>query len=140
MNINLSYIEIDKRIAFIELSGELDARSFSDLMQQAKLAHDSGAQFLLLDLSKLGFMSSSGLSALHSMSLLMQDYDALDRDTTPVQPGGGEPPPTNKKPNRVKLINPQPRILRALEMSGFSELYEIYDDPASAIDSCRPNN
>lgn len=124
----------------MELSGELDARSFSVLMENSKQAHDSGAHYLLLDLSKLDFMSSSGLSALHSMSLLMQDVGISPMGTQPDQPGGGVPTSTKRSHNRVKIINPQPSVMRTLEMSGFCELFEIFTDQASAIHSCQPDH
>ena len=140
MNINVSYLDSDKRIALIELSGELDARSFSKLMQKSKQAHDSGAHFLLLDLSKLGFMSSSGLSALHSMSLLMQDVDVSHKEIRPDQTGDDIPTPAKIPLNRVKIINPQSRVMRTLEMSGFCELYEIYTDLPRAVNSCHADH
>jgi hypothetical protein len=35
----------------------------------------------------------------------------------------------------VKLLNPQPRVTRTLEMSGMNVFFEIYTDEAAAIAS-----
>jgi anti-anti-sigma regulatory factor len=35
----------------------------------------------------------------------------------------------------VKLLNPQPRVSRTLEMSGMNTFFEIYTDEATALAS-----
>jgi hypothetical protein len=80
-------------------------------------------------------MSSSGLVALHSVALLLQGreppdpeygwavFRAVGRD---VESGRQE---------RVKLLNPGPRVERALDMAGFDRLFEVYADRKEAIAS-----
>lgn len=64
-------------VTVVSLDGELDASNFEALIDTVRELYDDGARQLLLDLSSLRFMASSGLVALHSIVRIMH----------------GEPPP-----------------------------------------------
>ena len=123
------------QIALVSIRGRLDASNYQEVINTAKQAIEEGAQNLLIDLSKLEFMSSSGLIALHSIALLMRGdkpsnpeygweaFRALDRDrSSGIQ-------------ERVKLFNPQPKVDRSLGMAGMDDFFEIHADIGTAIES-----
>lgn len=62
----------DGEVHLITLTGELDASNFEDVIEAARAAAGAGARQLLLDLSGLGYMGSSGLVAIHSAARLMR--------------------------------------------------------------------
>ncbi len=71
---------VDGRVAItvITLDGELDASNFESLVDTVRGLYEDGTRQLLLDLSGLRFMASSGLVALHSIVRIMHGEPALD--------------------------------------------------------------
>jgi anti-anti-sigma regulatory factor len=122
-------------VTVLHIQGELDASNYKRLIARAKQAYDIGVRDILLDLSEMPFMGSSGLVALHSVAVLLRGEEppdpesgwatirAIDRDR-----GIG-------LQQHVKLLNPQPRVDRVLEMSGFKQFFEVHTDLDAAIAS-----
>jgi anti-anti-sigma factor len=122
-------------VTILHLDGDLDASNYQDLIAAGKNAYDAGARDLLLDLSDVPYMSSSGLVALQSLAALVRgdalpDPDAgwggirsihRDRDTG-LQP-------------HFKLLNPQPRVDRMLDTVGFKRYLEVFADLEAAVAS-----
>ena len=122
-------------LAVMGLQGKLDASNFESVIDKAKEIYAAGVQYLLLDMSELEFMSSSGLVAIHSIALLMrgeQPHDlehgwgafrAIARDLeSGVQ-------------THLKLLNPQSKVALTLEKTGLDNFFEIHTDRQEAIDS-----
>jgi anti-anti-sigma regulatory factor len=122
-------------VTVIQTHGDLDASNYRDLIAVAREAYEGGAQDILLDLSDTPYMSSSGLVALQSIAALLQ---------------GGEPPDPEAGwsalhavdrhreagPNpHFKLLSPQPRVDKVLDMTGFKQFLEVYTDLDSAVAS-----
>jgi anti-anti-sigma factor len=128
MSITTQQVPGNEMVTVIGIEGTLDASNYRAVMQAAQDAHNTGANFLIIDLSEVNFMSSSGLVALHSMALLMRDVEAAGSE--------GEIIPDSGKQKRVKLLKPQSKVRDVLNTTGFIELYEIYDDLEAAINSC----
>ena len=90
---------------------------------------------MLIDMSDIQFMSSSGLVALHSIALLLRGeklpdpefgweaFNTLERDR---ESGIQE---------HVKLLNPQPQVDRSLEITGLKKFFEVYTDLDTAVGS-----
>lgn len=121
-------------ITIVALSGELDASNFTDLIETVRALYDAGSRHLLLDLSGLSFMASSGLVALHSVLRLMHGEAPPDPDAgwgalhslgLDVTEGG-----TQKE---VQLCGPQGPVDRVLTRTGLSRLFLVHPDRASAI-------
>ena len=122
-------------VTILALSGDLDASNFESLIAKAQELYASGTRRMLLDLSELNFMSSSGLVALHSMIMLMRGekppdpqygwaaFHALDRE----RDLGTQP--------YIKLLNPQPKVLTSLQKTGMDEFFEIFNDRQTALAS-----
>lgn len=137
MIVTLNQIEGDIPVVVMGIQGELDASGFRDVMHNAERALDEGVRYLLVDMKDLTFMSSSGLAALHSLTLMMQNV----RPQEPDSGSGASPVKTSEarraKQKRVILLNPQPPVMKVLESTGFSEMYEIFDDQDAALASIR---
>jgi anti-anti-sigma factor len=69
-----------RAVSVVALDGELDASNYERLIEVVRDAYTRGTRGLVLDLSKLSFMASSGLFALHSAFRIM-------RDAANLQPG-----------------------------------------------------
>jgi anti-anti-sigma regulatory factor len=135
MNITAEQSTARAPVTILRLQGDLDGSNYLDLIAAAKTAQQNGAKHLLLDLGGVPYMSSAGLVALHSAVLLL-------RGEQPPDPTAGwstlksvalDKPDTVQQ--FVKLLNPQPRVTRTLEMSGLNVFFEIYTDEAAALAS-----
>ena len=73
---------------------------------------EQGQVYLLVDLSQVGFLDSSGLGA-------------LVRAMTNSQKEGGQ----------TKLLNAGPQVRRLLEMTKLDSVFEIHDDLERAVSS-----
>jgi anti-anti-sigma factor len=121
-------------ITILALDGELDASNFAELIETARRQYEAGARHLLLDLSNLQFMASSGLVALHSIVRLMHGeappdpesgWGALHSLGFDVAGGATQ--------SEVQLCAPQPAVERVLTRTGLSQLFHVHPDRASAI-------
>ena len=135
MNITISQAQGRVPVTIMHIHGDLDASSYRDLIAKGQEVHNAGARDILLDLSDMPYMSSSGLVALHSIALLLRGekpsdpesgweaFHAIDRD----RDAGLQ--------RHVKLLNPQPKVDKTLETAGFKQFFEVYTDLATAIAS-----
>jgi len=135
MGISLIEIEGKDAIKILNIQGDLDAQNYLQVITTAQDAYNAGVEDLIVDMSELKFMASSGLVALHSIALIMQG-------TQPPDPEHGweafhsiQRDVKNRKQEHIVLVNPQPLVYKTLVKSGFSELFNIFEDINSAIDS-----
>ncbi|HET9519468.1 MAG TPA: STAS domain-containing protein [Candidatus Limnocylindrales bacterium] len=121
-------------ITVASLDGELDASNFERLIDEARALYDGGTRHLLLDLSGLTFLASSGLVALHSIVRIMRGeappdpeagWDAIHSMGLDVSSGGTQ--------TDVQLCGPQPGVARVLQRTGLDRLFVVHPDRATAI-------
>jgi anti-anti-sigma regulatory factor len=122
-------------VTILSIHGALDASNYEELVGEAKKLYQAGTRHLVLDMSDMPFMSSSGLVALHSIALLLrgdtppdpemgwQAFHSLGHD----REGGVQP--------HVKLLSPQPKVLQTLQITSMTDIFEIFSDRQAALDS-----
>ncbi len=137
METSVKPVQAKVPVTILKLKGELDAKWYQDVIAKAKTLYDSGVRDLLIDMSGLVFMASSGLVALHSTALIMRGDQIPETNvswstfrTDHVHIG-----PESDYEIQCKLLNLQSRILRTLELAGFDEVSEIFDDEKVALNS-----
>lgn len=137
MNIVVEQASGVRPVAIMKIQGELDGSSYLDLIREAEQLYAAGTRHLLLDLSEMTFMSSAGLVGLHTVVMVMSGQQAPD-----MEDGWGvmhniardvENPVTFN--SHCKLLQPQPRIQKTLEVTGFTHILEIFDDRNAALNS-----
>jgi anti-anti-sigma regulatory factor len=133
MNITITKQDEPVSIAILHLEGKLDGANYESLIEEAQQVYADGARDLVLDLSKLSFISSAGLAAIHQVALLFrgeanpsQDkgwaaFHAIDRDRS----AGAQ--------QHVKLFSPREPVKQVLELTGFDTLFESYSDLQQAV-------
>ena len=132
MTLETTVEEVDARVpqTIIALVGELDASNFEALIQTVREQYDSGARNLLLDLTDLTFMASSGLVALHSIVRIMHGE-------APPDPEAGwsalHATASSGAQQEVQLCAPQPAVERVLARTGLDRLFVVHPDRSSAI-------
>jgi anti-anti-sigma regulatory factor len=134
MDINISQGLGRVPVTIMGLQGDLDASNYTELIDKTKELCDTGMKYLLLDLTNVPYMSSAGLVALHNIVLLMR----ADRPTDSESGRSGLHAMADEEKllqKNIKLLNPQPKVCRTLEISGMVEFFEIYTDLESAVAS-----
>lgn len=134
MNITIEQVQGQLPITIMSLAGELDASCYLDVIEAGKKLRRSGTHYLLLDMSQMPFMASSGLVALHHIASLMRGEGSPD-----PQAGwtGMQAPSENSIAHEAncKLLNPAEQVRKTLEITGFSHLFEIFYNREEAIAS-----
>jgi anti-anti-sigma factor len=121
-------------IAIVALDGELDATSYEGVIETVHDIYKAGGRNLLLDLTNLSFISSSGLVALHTSLRLM-------RGEPPPEPESGwaslraigEEVGSGAAQANVRLCGTQDGIQKVLDRTGLGGLFPSYPDRATAI-------
>jgi anti-anti-sigma factor len=110
-------------VTVLQVSGTVDSSTFQDFTNAMRSAIEGGAEFLLLDLEGVPFMSSAGIRSLNEVALLL-------RKKFPQEKLGWTP-----KSSRIKLLKPSVRVEDVLKISGVDSTLEIFDDLEKAIAS-----
>ncbi len=120
-------------VTILAIQGDLDGSNYKDFIELAKSAQQEGINNILIDMSELIFMSSAGLVALLNIAKMLRGeaspdpengWDALHEIDRERDSGIQE---------HVKLLNPSPKVLKTLDISGMKQYFEIFTDKESAI-------
>ena len=123
----------DGSTAIVSVSGELDASNFQSLIDVGRELQAAGTERLVVDMSGLSYMASSGLVALYSLAVIMRGdvppdpeegwsaFHAIGTDSD----GGTD--------RNVKLLGPQPQVARVLERTGLTRFFDVYTDRDTAL-------
>jgi len=135
MNFTVEQAQGKVPVTVLGLHGDLDGSNYQEVIAKARQLYQSGARYLLIDMTHMPYMGSSGLVALHSIALMLRGeqppdpesgwgaFHAIAQDRgTGVQP-------------YLKLLNPQPKVQRTLEMTGMNSFFQIHTDSQTAIES-----
>lgn len=135
LTINQEKFQGYEDVAILALHGELDASNYQELVTKATQANQSGARYLLLEMSQLRFMSSAGMAALHSLVRMMRGegvhemlygWNVIHQMEHDIRSGS---------PSPLKVCSLQPNVSKSLELTGINRLMEIYADVPSALAS-----
>lgn len=135
MEITVEQVQGSVPVTIMHLQGELDASCYMDVIEKAKELYQTGTRDLLLDLSQMPFMSSSGLVSLHNIAMLMRGEKTPDPEAgwgtmhsmaDTVEGASGYE-------THCKLLSPHPRVEKTLAITGFNNIFEVFTDRNQAI-------
>jgi anti-anti-sigma regulatory factor len=135
MSVVIEQAQGEAPVTILVLRGDLDASNYRQVIAKAEEAYAAGARSLLVDMSDVPFMASSGMVALHSIVLLFggEERPDLEHGWEAFHAIGRDQDKGVQK--LVKLLNPQPRVMRTLEVTGLKAFFEIYSERDAAIAS-----
>jgi anti-anti-sigma regulatory factor len=135
MNITVEQAQGKVPVTIMRLQGELDASCYMDVIEKAKELYRAGTRDLLLDLSEMPFMSSSGLVSLHSIAMLLRGQEPPDPEAgwSTMHSMADSVEGASGYEAHCKLLNPHPRVEKTLAITGFNNIFEIFTDRAKAI-------
>jgi anti-anti-sigma regulatory factor len=132
--VNTTVDRVSPEVAVVALDGELDASNYRELIEQGQGLYAEGARRLVLDLSNLSYMSSSGIVALHSLAMVFRGqqppdpeagwaaFHAVSADATEGQ-----------AVDQVRLASPSPAIATVLERTGLDRLLSVFPNREAAL-------
>jgi len=124
-------------VTVLQPQGDVDGRTYQELIARAQEACNTGAQTIVIDLGGVRYLSSAGLMAIQSIARLLEGQKALD-----LEAGWGamhavknELAAKHGPDPHLKLVNPQPAVDKVLQMAGFVRVFEVYADVNAAVAS-----
>ena len=131
MEITVTYEQSRVLVTILHISGAIDSSNYEDLDRIALSSIGSGARYVLLDLSKVRFMSSA---ALRSFQKIERKLNSLSNGPSDDDVKKGLVAGTYKSPY-LKLINPSAPVNLTLKTAGWDMVFEIHKDMKKAIAS-----
>lgn len=127
MEITVTLQQASEPVAVMHLQGDIDASNFVQIVDKAHEIYKNPARNLILDLSEVPNISSTGLAAIHKIALI---YSGVPEEKT-------HPDLTHSSNARkhVKLLSPQPDVEKALETAGLKLFFKVFHDLKSALKS-----
>jgi len=130
MEITVSVEQANEPVAVMRIQGSIDATNFMDIVDKAQEIYKNPARNLIMDLSEVPSISSTGLVAIHKIALL---YSGVPQQVEE----NANPDFTHSSNARkhVKLLTPQPEVDKTLEGAGLKLFFKIFRDLESALKS-----
>ena len=129
MDITVSQEQGRVPVMVLHVAGETDSASANELEKKVMEVIDAGARHLILDLSKIPYMSSAGLRVLQEVFNKLREVSTGESDKEmyrKINDGSFESP-------HLKLLNPTKEVMEVLKMSGFDMLVSIEHDLGAAV-------
>ncbi|MGB8980579.1 MAG: STAS domain-containing protein [Anaerolineales bacterium] len=120
-------------ITVLQVDGSIDSSNSEEFLSTAKKLIAQGAHFILVDLARTPFVTSSGLRALHAISNELRARNP-NANLTDEEMKKGIAAGTYKSPH-LKLVNLSPQTKTAFETSGFDMYIDTFTDMQSALAS-----
>src|SRR3954453_5814799 len=121
-------------VAVVALDGELDGATFEGVIGTVRGLYAAGPRKLLLDLTDLSFISSSGLVAIHSAMRVMrgeappdteQGWEALRAIRDEGEAGRAQ--------TSLRICGTQDAVQKVLDRTGLGPLIPSFPDRESAL-------
>lgn len=106
------------RVDLLTLKGRLDATTSPKLKQEIESLFTDGRYRLVIDASGLEYVSSPGLRVLIEARKRAREWKITDLE-------GGD----------VRIANLPPRIKEVFDLTGFTSLFDLFDDTTEAVGS-----
>jgi len=135
MELIVSIQQAEEPIALMQIRGDINASNFLEVVNKAQELYKNPARNLIIDLSEVTSVSTTGLVALHKIALV---YSGVPQEIDADAPTKVRRPDFTHHSNArkfVKLLNPQPEVDKALEKAGMKLFFKIFKDLESAIES-----
>lgn len=133
MEINVSVHAGERPIAILHVVGEVEGSNYLELVTKAQELYGHTAKDLIIDLSGVTDISSTGLVALHQISLIYGGSEhRVEEDGTELRPDITH---SSSARRHVKLLKPQPQVDQALQTAGLKLFFKVFGDLESAINS-----
>jgi anti-anti-sigma factor len=118
-------------VTIMHLSGNLDSANFMAFQDKADELIKAGAQYILVDLSNVPYVSTAGFRVIHHIFNELRSRHP-DANLSDEEVRKGISAGTYSSPH-IKLLNLSKETQKAFEMTGFDMYIETYTDPKKAV-------
>jgi hypothetical protein len=131
---NITVDQPTSTTAVVALEGELDGSNYTKLIETGQQLYASGARELVLDLTSLTYMSSSGIVALHSLTRVFEGHEPPDPESgwQAIHDIGADVN-EGKTQDCVRLVAPTAEVDRVLDRTGLKMLLPIHATREAAL-------
>jgi anti-anti-sigma regulatory factor len=130
MEIDISIQQTSETVAVMKLTGDINASNFMEIVDKAGETYMNPSRYLIIDLSDVPSISSTGMVAIHKIALI---YSGVPQDVQENE--NPDFTHSNEARKYVKLLSPQPQVDETLGKSGMKLFFKIFDDLDSALQS-----
>ncbi|GAB4454314.1 MAG: hypothetical protein Kow0070_00480 [Anaerolineales bacterium] len=117
-------------VAVMKVRGEINAENFVEVVNRAREIYNNPARNLILDLSEVPAVSSTGLVAIHKIALIYSGVPhRVQEDENPDFTHSG-----NAR-KHVRLLSPVAEVKKALEDAKLTLFFRIFGDLEEALQS-----
>lgn len=117
-------------IAVMKLKGGIDATNFMEVVDKAQELYKNPARNLIIDLSEVPSISSTGQVAIHKIALIYSGVpQRVEVDENP------DFTHSSQARKHVKLLSPQPAVDETLTKAGLKLFFKVFSDLESALKS-----
>ena len=135
MQISFSKQEGRIPVTVMQLTGNLDASNYTDVIAKAQETYDEGTRDLLIDLSQVPYISSAGLMSLHAVVLIFAGKSVHSKETNRPSFRSIDPQRDSAGLQHVKLLSPQIAVEQVLDVVGLKQFLDIHTNLETAIQS-----
>lgn len=122
-------------VTIMHLMGDVDSSNYTDVIVKAQEAYDDGARNLLLDLSKVPYVSSAGIMAFHTLARIFSGQSIKTSDSSRPTFRAINPKEDFSVREHIKLLSPQTAVEQVLDVVGLKQFFETYTDLDAAVQS-----
>jgi len=131
MKISIDNIQSPNPVAILRLEGDFDLVGADEFDRQVTALFQEEVGDIIVDFSKVSFMSSAGIRSINEIYYQLHPYDQ-DEFKEKISPGIRKG--TYKAPH-LKLLNPNDKVANTLKMVGLDMYLEVYTNEAEALQS-----
>jgi anti-anti-sigma factor len=118
-------------VSIVQVEGDLDAQTYAEFEAHTRAAVEAGARHMAVDLSRVRFMSSAGIRALHKTFMLLR-AQAAEADNEAMLAGLRD---GTFKSAHLKLVGPNQDVRSVLATTGLDMYLEVVPDVETAVGS-----
>lgn len=124
-----------ENVTVMHLLGDVDSSNYTKVIVKAQETYDEGTRNLLIDLTKVPYVSSAGLMAFHTIARIFSGHSIQGSDTTRPIFRAINPKEDFSAREHIKLLGPQHAVEQVLDVVGLKQFFEIYTDLDTALKS-----
>ena len=118
-------------VSVLTIDGDIDSSNYEQLDELVEKLIQAGTQYILVDLTEVGFISSAGF---RSFTKIFKELRSHTMDASDQEMHKGINSGAYKSPY-LKLFKPSKLVTETLKIAGFDMLLEIHNDKQAAIAS-----
>jgi len=128
MEITIEHIK--EGIAVMHIKGDINASNFMQVYEKAREIHNNPVSNLILDLSAVPNISSSGVVGVHKIALLYSgETQEVERNENP------DFTHVSSARKHVRLLSPQSTVAKTLHDAGMRLFFKTFNNLEEAINS-----